>query len=101
MLYVVYSLIKILLRWLFYLFSVWLQESDLGTDFVILPGPPVGNGIDLEKLEHQKVVVDFRLTDGLADDTRHYVIQRDKSGSYEVLSTGLIDEDKVWCVCVC
>ena len=68
---------------------------------MILPGPPVGNGIDLEKLEHQKVVVDFRLTDGLADDTRHYVIQRDKSGSYEVLSTGLIDEDKVWCVCVC
>ena len=80
-----------------------LQESDSKTNFVILPGPPTVNGIDLEKLEHQKVVVDFRLTDGLADDTRHYVIQRDKSGSYEVLSTGLIDEDKVWwcCVCVC
>lgn len=76
--------------------SLYLQESDRGTDFVILSGPPTSNGIDLEKLEHQKVVVDFRLTDGLADDTRHYVIQRDKSGSYEVLSTGLIDEDKVW-----
>ena len=76
--------------------SFYLQESDRGTDFVILSGPPTVNGVDLEKLEHQKVVVDFRLTDGLADDTRHYVIQRDKSGSYEVLSTGLIDEDKVW-----
>ena len=62
---------------------------------MILDRPPVTEGIDLEKLEHQKVVVDFRLTDGIPDDTRHYVIQRDKSGSYEVLSTGLIEDDKV------
>ena len=67
---------------------------------MILPGPPIVDDIDLEKLEHQKVVVDFRLTDRLDDDTRHYVIQRDKSGSYEVLSTGLIDEDKVQYVVV-
>ena len=51
--------------------------------------------IDAEKLEHQKVVVDFRLSEGIPEDTRHYVIQRDKSGSYEVLSTGLIEDDKV------
>ena len=62
---------------------------------MILDRPPVTEGIDLDKLEHQKVVVDFRLTDGIPDDTRHYVIQRDKSGSYEVLSTGLIEDDKV------
>ena len=72
-----------------------IQESDLGGEWKILDRPPVGDGIDLEKQEHQQVVVDFRLSDGLPDDTRHYVIQRDKSGSYEVLSTGLIDDDKV------
>ena len=60
-----------------------------------MSGPPVSNGIDLDMLEHQKVVVDFRLSEGVADDTRHYVIQRDKSGSYEVLSTGLIEDEKV------
>ena len=71
---------------------------------MILDRPPVSEGIDLEKFEHQKVVVDFRLTDGIPDDTRHYVIQRDKSGSYEVLSSGLIEDEKVgwqrgrmWC----
>ena len=62
---------------------------------MILDRPPASEGVDLEKLEHQKVVVDFRLTEGIPDDTRHYVIQRDKSGSYEVLSTGLIEDDKV------
>lgn len=62
---------------------------------MILDRPPATEGVDLDKLEHQRVVVDFRLTDGIPDDTRHYVIQRDKSGSYEVLSTGLIEDDKV------
>ena len=63
---------------------------------MILDRPPASAAaIDAEKLEHQKVVVDFRLSEGIPEDTRHYVIQRDKSGSYEVLSTGLIEDDKV------
>lgn len=61
----------------------------------MLDRPPASAAIDADKLEHQKVVVDFRLSDGIPEDTRHYVIQRDKSGSYEVLSTGLIEDDKV------
>ena len=62
---------------------------------MILDRPPVNEGLDTEKSEHQQVVVDFRLSEGVPNDTRHYVIQRDKSGSYEVLSTGLIEDDKV------
>jgi hypothetical protein len=71
------------------------DQTDADGDWVILDRPPASLAAsDAEKLEHQKVVVDFRLSEGVPEDTRHYVIQRDKSGSYEVLSTGLIEDDK-------
>lgn len=62
----------------------------------MLERPPIKDKADLDKYEHQKVMVDFRLADGVPSDTHRYIIQRDKSGSFEVLSTASMEMEKVW-----
>ena len=67
----------------------------------MLDRPPIKDSVDLEKYEHQKVMVDFRLSEGVPSDSHRYVIQRDKSGSFEVLSAASMGQEKVQCRMIC
>lgn len=62
--------------------------------WVILDRPPAGDGIDLEKFERQKVIVDFRLADSSTDSAQRYVIRKAVSGSYQMLDSISVEDGK-------
>jgi len=55
--------------------------------WVLLERPPQNEYVDAAKFEQQKVQVDFRIADGLPEDTHKYVIKRNHEGSFEILTS--------------
>ena len=62
------------------------QNPSRDQTWVLLERPPTNENVDKAKFEQQKVQVDFRVADGLPDDTHQYVIKRDHTGSFEILT---------------
>ena len=63
------------------------QNSSRYQTWVLLERPPTNENVDTLKFEQQKVQVDFRVADGLPEDTHQYVIKRDHTGSFELLTS--------------
>ena len=62
------------------------QNPSRDQTWVLLERPPTNENVDRAKFEQQKVQVDFRVADGLPDVTHQYVIKRDHTGSFEILT---------------
>ena len=63
------------------------QNPSRDQTWVLLERPPTNENVDTAKFEQQKVQVDFRVADGLPEDTHQYVIKRDHTGSFELLTS--------------
>ena len=70
------------------------QNPSRDQTWVLLERPPTNENVDRAKFEQQKVQVDFRLADGLPDDTHQYVIKRDHTGSFEILTPSSPDTEE-------
>ena len=73
----------------------WHQQNpSRDQTWVLLERPPTNENVDRAKFEQQKVQVDFRVADGLPDDTHQYVIKRDHTGSFEILTPSSPDTEE-------
>lgn len=63
------------------------QNPQKDQAWVLLERPPQNEYVDAAKFEQQKVQVDFRIADGLPEDTHKYVIKRNHEGSFEILTS--------------
>ena len=70
------------------------QNPSRDQTWVLLERPPTNENVDRAKFEQQKVQVDFRVADGLPDDTHQYVIKRDHTGSFEILTPSSPDTEE-------
>ena len=73
----------------------WHQQNpSRDQTWVLLERPPTNENVDKAKFEQQKVQVDFRVADGLPDDTHQYIIKRDHTSSFEILTPSSPDTEE-------